>query len=108
MHGSVHALATHQLVLLALQPVVVDEEIFKLADELAGKVIEAADIRVEMTCLGNGEESVIADLLAVIELFAFDNADQARADGSPISSGASRGSPSPACNLPQGLRTSKS
>src|ERR1700761_702348 len=71
-------LAAQQLVLLALQAVVVHEESLQLVDELTGQVLELPPVLVGMAQLCDRDQAIVADLLLSIELLALHDADEAR------------------------------
>ncbi len=72
--------AAEKLVLLAFEPVIVDEEVFELLDEMSGQVVEFFDVGVHVVGFGDGDEAVVADALFAVELLAFDDADETGAD----------------------------
>jgi hypothetical protein len=73
-------LAAEELVLFAFELVVVDEEVFELFEEVAGKVAEFFDVGVHVIGLSDGDEAVVADAFFAVDLFAADDADEARGD----------------------------
>src|SRR5438270_3441002 len=72
------ALASEQLVLLALELVVVDEEILQLAQELLWQIVQFANHRVHMIRIRDRHQPVVANPLLSIDLLSLDNANKPR------------------------------
>jgi len=72
------ALDAEELVLLALQAVVVHEELLNLFECLFGHVFQFLEFCVQVSGVGHGYEAIVADRGRLRgDLFAFDDADEA-------------------------------
>jgi hypothetical protein len=80
-HGGVRSSATEQAILFAFERVVVDEEVLEFLDPLAGEIFQLTNIGVHVVGVGDGDESVIANFLFTIQLFAFADTAKAGANG---------------------------
>src|ERR1039458_8314484 len=78
--SGVPVFAAEQLVLLAFEIVVVDEEFLKFVNEAAGEILQAAHVSILVICFDNGEQTIVARFCFAFELFALDDADEARTD----------------------------
>ncbi len=61
MEGIFGIFAAKQFVLFAFEPVVVHEEVLQLLDEMFGKIAEFFDVGVQVCCLYDGDEAVVAN-----------------------------------------------
>src|SRR5258708_28553350 len=72
--------ASQQLVLLALQSVVVDEEGLQLAQKLLWQIRQFANHRIDVIRIRDSHQTVIAGSLLPIDLLSFNDADEPRGD----------------------------
>src|ERR1700728_946358 len=73
--------AAEQLVLFAFETVVVDEELLELVKKAAGEIAPAADVGILMVGFGDSQQAVVPNLLFAVQLFAFNDADEAGTHG---------------------------
>ncbi len=75
------AFAAKKFVFLAFQSVVIDKKVLEFTKKLLGQVLQPPDVRIHVIGFGNGHKAIVADLLLAIQLLAFNNSDQPRANG---------------------------
>src|SRR5262245_24837605 len=63
---------------LATHLAVVREEVLDFIDQVGAELVEGLDFPVRPRFQGHGDESVVADRVALLVLLPFDNTDQAR------------------------------